>query len=456
MDRLRCAGFQRSSGNSRRLGPSASRSAAPTIRTLTGTNLMKTKTAVVASKRKAIPAYKNPSLPSARRVKDLLSRMTLEEKAAQMMCVWQEKAETLVDADGNFDLAKAKKAFKDRRGLGQVGRPSDAGGGKNARAHGGAHQRHPEVLPREQPPRHSRHLPRGVPARPRRARRHQLPAAHRARRHLQSRAGRAALHHDRARGPPARRAPGADAGGRCGPRAALGPRGRDLRRRSVPGLAHGHRRRARLPGRRHFPRQAPRHRHAEALRRPRPAGIRHELRARPTSPMRVLRETFLFTFKEALREGRRHQRHGLLQRDRRRSLARQQVAAARRAAQGDGASRASSSPTTTPSGSSATAPTRTATSSPRTRRKPARSRSRPASTSSCPIPTATCTWSNWSARACSKNRSSTSWSRPCSSGNSRWACSTIPTSIPTRPIASSAATRIASWRCTPRTKPSRC
>jgi beta-glucosidase len=77
--------------------------------------------------------YRNPALPAAKRVKDLLSRMTLEEKAAQMMCVWQKKAETLVDADGNFDLRKAKAAFKDRHGLGQVGRPSDAGKGKDAR-----------------------------------------------------------------------------------------------------------------------------------------------------------------------------------------------------------------------------------------------------------------------------------------------------------------------------------
>ena len=59
--------------------------------------------------------------------------MTLEEKAAQMMCIWQKKPETLVDADGNFDERKAKAAFKNRRGLGQVGRPSDAGKGKNAR-----------------------------------------------------------------------------------------------------------------------------------------------------------------------------------------------------------------------------------------------------------------------------------------------------------------------------------
>jgi beta-glucosidase len=59
--------------------------------------------------------------------------MTLEEKAAQMMCFWQKKAETLVDADGNFDLAKAKSAFKNGRGIGQVGRPSEAGNGLNAR-----------------------------------------------------------------------------------------------------------------------------------------------------------------------------------------------------------------------------------------------------------------------------------------------------------------------------------
>jgi beta-glucosidase len=77
--------------------------------------------------------YKNTKLLIAKRVQDLLSRMSLEEKAAQMMCVWQKKAETLLDADGNFDFAKAKKSFADGHGLGQVGRPSDAGKGKNAR-----------------------------------------------------------------------------------------------------------------------------------------------------------------------------------------------------------------------------------------------------------------------------------------------------------------------------------
>jgi beta-glucosidase len=85
------------------------------------------------SKKAPAAAYLNPALSAAKRTKDLLSRMTLEEKAAQMMCVWREKADTLVDADGKFDLAKATKSFKDRRGLGQVGRPSEAGLGLKAR-----------------------------------------------------------------------------------------------------------------------------------------------------------------------------------------------------------------------------------------------------------------------------------------------------------------------------------
>jgi beta-glucosidase len=87
-----------------------------------------------------IPVYKNTAASATRRVKDLLARMTLEEKAAQMLCVWQEKTAKLLDAAGNFDFKKAKAAFKKGHGLGQVGRPSDAGSvpsdagvGKNAR-----------------------------------------------------------------------------------------------------------------------------------------------------------------------------------------------------------------------------------------------------------------------------------------------------------------------------------
>ena len=85
------------------------------------------------NRKAALSPYKNPGLPSAKRAKDLLSRMTLEEKAAQMLCIWMQKAQTLVDGDGKFDLQKAQTSFKKGHGLGQVGRPSDAGKGQDAR-----------------------------------------------------------------------------------------------------------------------------------------------------------------------------------------------------------------------------------------------------------------------------------------------------------------------------------
>ena len=79
------------------------------------------------------PPYKDRTRQCEERVEDLLLRMTLEEKVAQMLCVWQRKRETLVDERGRFDAAKARAAFGDGRGLGQVGRPSDAGEGLTAR-----------------------------------------------------------------------------------------------------------------------------------------------------------------------------------------------------------------------------------------------------------------------------------------------------------------------------------
>jgi beta-glucosidase len=87
----------------------------------------------VRTNTKVLP-YRNPALPAAKRTQDLISRMTLEEKAAQMVCVWREKAEKLVDANGDFEFQKAQSAFKAGHAPGQVGRPSDAGSGKNARS----------------------------------------------------------------------------------------------------------------------------------------------------------------------------------------------------------------------------------------------------------------------------------------------------------------------------------
>lgn len=81
----------------------------------------------------AEPAFRNPALSAEERTKDLLSRMTLDEKAAQMVGVWNELATTLVDEKGNFDPEKARQHFGHGHGLGQIGRPSSAGGGKKAR-----------------------------------------------------------------------------------------------------------------------------------------------------------------------------------------------------------------------------------------------------------------------------------------------------------------------------------
>ncbi|HEY4233630.1 MAG TPA: glycoside hydrolase family 3 N-terminal domain-containing protein [Lacipirellulaceae bacterium] len=77
--------------------------------------------------------YRSAELPIAARVADLMKRMTLEEKAAQMTCIWQQKATKLLDENGNFDAAKAHEHFGHGNGIGQVGRPSDAAGGRNAR-----------------------------------------------------------------------------------------------------------------------------------------------------------------------------------------------------------------------------------------------------------------------------------------------------------------------------------
>ena len=73
----------------------------------------------------ATPLYKDPNAPIHARVNDLLRRMTLAEKIAQISCIWQRKPE-IEDARGNFDRAKAERLFPD--GLGQVARPGDVNG----------------------------------------------------------------------------------------------------------------------------------------------------------------------------------------------------------------------------------------------------------------------------------------------------------------------------------------
>lgn len=80
------------------------------------------------------PTYKDASQPIDARVEDLLKRMTLEEKVAQMVTIWEHKG-TIQTPQGDFDPAKASKAFPN--GLGQIARPSDKRG-VEAPATGGA------------------------------------------------------------------------------------------------------------------------------------------------------------------------------------------------------------------------------------------------------------------------------------------------------------------------------
>ena len=66
--------------------------------------------------------YRDPTQPVAARVEDLLRRMTLEEKAAQMVGIWEKKGD-IQTTSGDFAPDKASRVFP--HGLGQISRPSD-------------------------------------------------------------------------------------------------------------------------------------------------------------------------------------------------------------------------------------------------------------------------------------------------------------------------------------------
>jgi len=78
----------------------------------------------MSSQEKA-PDYKNARLPVERRVADLLSRMTLEEKVAQLTCLWANRPQVNPQTDfatdrGEFSPAKAAEVMK--HGIGQIAR----------------------------------------------------------------------------------------------------------------------------------------------------------------------------------------------------------------------------------------------------------------------------------------------------------------------------------------------
>ncbi|HYK21612.1 MAG TPA: glycoside hydrolase family 3 N-terminal domain-containing protein [Pyrinomonadaceae bacterium] len=77
------------------------------------------------------PDYKNPKLPVERRVADLLSRMTLEEKVAQLTCLWGGRPQVGPQTDfsvdrGEFSPAKAAEVMK--YGIGQIARQRERKG----------------------------------------------------------------------------------------------------------------------------------------------------------------------------------------------------------------------------------------------------------------------------------------------------------------------------------------
>jgi beta-glucosidase len=78
-----------------------------------------------AQDRQQRPIYKDSSQPVERRIEDLLARMTLEEKVAQLITVWEHKDKIQAD-DGAFSPAEASQNFPN--GLGQIARPSDRRG----------------------------------------------------------------------------------------------------------------------------------------------------------------------------------------------------------------------------------------------------------------------------------------------------------------------------------------
>ena len=83
----------------------------------------------------AAPIYKDPHQPVERRVEDLLSRMTLDEKVAQLETVWESKAK-LQAPNGQFSPELASKNFPN--GIGGFARPSDRRGVTASNASAGA------------------------------------------------------------------------------------------------------------------------------------------------------------------------------------------------------------------------------------------------------------------------------------------------------------------------------
>lgn len=86
----------------------------------------------LAGQASEVPAYRNPKLPIEQRLSDLIGRMTLEEKVAQLEGVWENRQfmktpeSRFVDDNGKFLPERAAVLLKD--GIGEMSRPSEGRG----------------------------------------------------------------------------------------------------------------------------------------------------------------------------------------------------------------------------------------------------------------------------------------------------------------------------------------
>lgn len=85
----------------------------------------------------SVPDYKNPALGVDARVADLLQRMTLEEKVAQLTCIWQQRPQVGTQTDfvndrGELSPEKAQQVMK--YGIGQIARQRERKGPREGAA----------------------------------------------------------------------------------------------------------------------------------------------------------------------------------------------------------------------------------------------------------------------------------------------------------------------------------
>ncbi len=78
-------------------------------------------------KQEATPAYKDSALPLDQRVADLVARMNLDEKIAQLVCLWRDPQSAFFSPEGRLDDAAVRRNLGN--GIGHIARIGDRLGG---------------------------------------------------------------------------------------------------------------------------------------------------------------------------------------------------------------------------------------------------------------------------------------------------------------------------------------